>query len=158
MRHYSFFTNAHRLLVAGIALVALIVAAVVAPAEAGSVSQRDQTLVIGSHHHLANGVTVTNSSGSVSLLHDSSANCNPSGNANELLVCVWLVEPRFGGFAVDESDGSVLKVWLTGEGPTGDAAQRVLAEVNRLWDRQFVSVDVQGASFDIGQLMTWFTG
>ena len=128
-----------------------------APAEAGSaVSQRGPTLVIGSHHHVANGETVTTYSGSVPLLHESSAHCIPSGNANDLLVCVWLVEPRFGGFAVDESDGSVLKVWLTGEGPTGDAAQRVLHEVNRLWDRQFVSVDVQGASFDIGQLMTWF--
>ena len=81
--------------------------------------------------------------------------CNASGNDNDLLYCVWTVEPRFGGFMVDPSDASVLKVLLTGDEPTDAAGQRVLAEVNRLWGRSFQSTNIERADYTIGQLGTW---
>ena len=63
------------------------------------------------------------------------APCNPAGDDNKLLYCVWTVEPRFGGMSIDQSDANVLRVLPTGDDSTDAAAARVLAEVNRLWDR-----------------------
>ena len=45
---------------------------------------------------------------------DSRSTCDASGDDNDLLYCVWLVEPRFGGMSVDQSVPSVLRVLLTG--------------------------------------------
>ena len=87
---------------------------------------------------------------------DADAPCNPSGDDNELLYCVWLVEPRFGGMNVDPSDPGTLRVLLTGDDPTDAAAARVLAEVNRLWDRNFAGTTVATADYTIGQLKGWF--
>ena len=36
--------------------------------------------------------------------------CDPSGADNDLLYCVFQVEPRFGGFYVDPSDPDRLRV------------------------------------------------
>ena len=82
--------------------------------------------------------------------------CNPAGDDNELLYCVWTVEPRFGGMSVDQSDATVLRVLLTGHDPTDGAAARVLAEVNRLWDREFAGTTVVTADYTVGQLKGWF--
>ena len=93
---------------------------------------------------------------SLALAQDSPSTCEPSGNDNDLLYCVWLVEPRFGGMSVDQSNPDVLRVLLTGNAPTEQAADRALAEVNRLWDREFTSTTVATADYTIGQLKGWF--
>ena len=36
--------------------------------------------------------------------------CNPAGDDNELLYCVWTVEPHFGGFYLDPDDSTALKI------------------------------------------------
>ena len=82
--------------------------------------------------------------------------CNAFGDDNDLLYCVFVVEPRFGGFSVVGSDGSTIRVWLTGDDPTEEAAQRVLTAVNGLWERNFESTRVQTADYNVGQLRTWF--
>ena len=87
---------------------------------------------------------------------DADAPCNPSGDDNDLLYCVWTVEPRFGGMSIDQSDANVLRVLLTGHDPTDAPAARVLAEVNRLWDRNFTGTTVATADYTIGQLKGWF--
>ena len=74
---------------------------------------------------------------SPALAQDSPSTCDASGDDNDLLYCVWLVEPRFAGMSVDQSDANVLRVLLTGDGPHDAAGHRVLAEVNRLWNREF---------------------
>ena len=84
------------------------------------------------------------------------APCNPAGDDNELLYCVWTVEPRFGGMSIDQSDANVLRVLLTGDDSTDAAAARVLAEVNRLWDRELAGTTVVTADYTIGQLKSWF--
>jgi hypothetical protein len=93
---------------------------------------------------------------SPALAQDSPSTCKPSGNDNDLLYCVWLVEPRFGGMSVDQSHANVLRVLLTGDEPTDEAAARVLAEVNRLWNREFTRTTVATADYTIGQLKGWF--
>ena len=87
---------------------------------------------------------------------DADVPCNPSGDDNNLLYCVWTVEPRFGGMSVDQSDANELQVLLTGDDSTDAAATRVLAEVNRLWDRELAGTTVVTADYTIGQLKSWF--
>ncbi len=87
---------------------------------------------------------------------DAEPTCNPSGDDNDRLYCVWLAEPRFGGMSVDQSNASVLRVLLTGDDPTDPAADRVLGEVNRLWDRDFTGTTVATADYTVGQLNGWF--
>ena len=87
---------------------------------------------------------------------DADVPCNPSGDDNDLLYCVWTVEPRFGGMSVDQSDANVLRVFLTGDDPTEEAAARVLAEVNRRWNREFTATTVEAADYTIGELKGWF--
>ena len=94
---------------------------------------------------------------SPALAQDSPSTCDASGDDNDLLYCVWLVEPRFGGMSVDQSVSSVLRVLLTGDGPTDAAADRVLAEVNRLWDRDFSGTTVATADYTVGQLRVGLT-
>jgi hypothetical protein len=93
---------------------------------------------------------------SPALAQDSPSTCDASGDDNDLLYCVWLVEPRFGGMSVDQSDANVLRVLLTGDDPTDAAADRVLAEVNRLWNRDFSGTTVATADYTVGQLKGWF--
>lgn len=90
------------------------------------------------------------------MAQDAQPTCNPAGDDNDRLYCVWIAEPRFGGFNVDDSDPSTIRVWLTGDEPAGDTAARVLAEVNLLWGRQFTSTSVDEADYTIGQLKGWF--
>ena len=61
---------------------------------------------------------------SPALAQDSPSTCDASGDDNDLLYCVWLVEPRFGGMSVDQSDANVLRVLLTGDDSTDAAAER----------------------------------
>ena len=93
---------------------------------------------------------------SPALAQDSSFTCDASGDDNDLLYCVWLGEPRFGGMRVDQSDANVLRVLLTGDDSTDAAADRVLAEVNRLWNRAFTGTTVAAADYTIGELKGWF--
>ena len=93
---------------------------------------------------------------SPALAQDSPSTCDASGDDNDLLYCVWLVEPRFGGMSVDQSVSSVLRVLLTGDDSTDAAADRVLAEVNRLWNREFTGTTVANADYTIGELKGWF--
>ena len=82
--------------------------------------------------------------------------CNPASDDNDRLYCVWLVEPCFGGMSADQSDASVLHVLLTGDDPTDPAVDRVLGEVNRVWDRDFTGTTVATADYTVGQLKGWF--
>ena len=82
--------------------------------------------------------------------------CDPSGDDNDLLYCIWTVEQRFGGFYVDSTNPSVVQVWLTGDEPTDDVAARVLTEVNRLWSRDFSATTAHQADYTIVQLKRWF--
>ena len=93
---------------------------------------------------------------SPALAQDSPSTCDASGDDNDLLYCVWLVEPRFAGMSVDQSDANVLRVLLTGDGPHDAAGHRVLAEVNRLWNREFTGFTVANADYTIGELKGWF--
>ena len=58
--------------------------------------------------------------------------------------------------SVDQSVSSVLRVLLTGDDPTDAAADRVLADVNRLWNRDFSGTTVATADYTVGQLKGWF--
>ena len=82
--------------------------------------------------------------------------CNPTGDDNDLLYCIWTVEQRFGGFYVDSTNPSVVQVWLTGDEPTDHTAAAVLNEVNRLWGRDFSAATAHEADYTIGQLKGWF--
>ena len=84
---------------------------------------------------------------------DPDATCNPTGNDNELLYCVWTVEPRFGGFYLNPDDSTALKIWLT---DSEDTVATALAEINRLWGRHFASATALEADYTIGQLKGWF--
>ena len=95
-------------------------------------------------------------SAQTAMAQDAEPTCNPAGDDNDRLYCVWIAEPRFGGINVDDSDPTAIRVWLTGDEPAGDAADRVLAEVNLLWGRQFTSTSVDEADYTIGQLKGWF--
>ena len=74
---------------------------------------------------------------------DALPECDPSGDDNDLLYCIWTVEQRFGGFYVDSTNPSVVvQVWLTGDRATEDAERRVLpkstasgAAISRLQQR-----------------------
>ena len=88
---------------------------------------------------------------------DAAPACHPSGDDNDLLYCIWTVEQRFGGFYVDSTNPSVVvQVWLTGDRATEDAERRVLAEINRLWGRDFSATAAHQADYTIGQLKRWF--
>ena len=87
---------------------------------------------------------------------DAAPECDPSGDDNDLLYCIWTVEQRFGGFYVDSTNPSVVQVWFTGDEPTDDAAARVLTEVNRLWSRDFTSTTAHQTDYTIIQLKRWF--
>ena len=82
--------------------------------------------------------------------------CNPTGDDNDLLYCIWTVEQRFGGFYVDSTNPSVVQAWLTGDEPTDHAAAAVLNEVNRLWGRDFTSTTAHQADYTMAQLKRWF--
>ena len=83
------------------------------------------------------------------------ATCDESGDSNELLYCVYLVEPRFGGFKADVNDPNGISVWLTGDDPTDVALAPVLEAVNRLWRREYASAERWHADYTLGQLRTW---
>ena len=87
---------------------------------------------------------------------DAAPECDPSGDDNDLLYCIWTVEQRFGGFYVDSTNPSVVRVWLTGDEPTDHAASAVLNEINRLWGRDFTSTTAHQADYTIVQLKRWF--
>ena len=82
--------------------------------------------------------------------------CNPAGDDNELLYCVWTVEPRFGGFYLDPDDSTALKIWLTDTDDTDDTLTTALAEINRRCGRDFDSATALEADYAVGQLKGWF--
>ena len=83
------------------------------------------------------------------------ATCDESGDSNELLYCVYLVEPWFGGFKADVNDPNGFSVWLTGDDPPDVALGRVLEAVNRLWRREYASAERWHADYTLVQLRTW---
>ena len=87
---------------------------------------------------------------------DGAPACDSSGDDNDLLNCIWTVEQRFGGFYVDSTNPSVVQVWLTGDRASEDAERRVLAEINRLWGRDFSATTAHEADYTIAQLKRWF--
>ena len=84
------------------------------------------------------------------------ATCDESGDSNELLYCIYLVEPRFGGFKADIHYPNGISVWLTGDDSTDVTLARILEAVDRLWPREDASADRLHADYTLGQLRTWF--
>ena len=78
-----------------------------------------------------------------------------SSSADELLYCVFLEEPRFGGFSAMPENPDTALVWITGEEGADEAALRALAAIIRLWERSFTQAITTTADYTIGDLATW---
>ena len=96
----------------------------------------------------------------VIFTHANEANACSGGagtgsSADELLYCVFLEEPRFGGFSAAPENPDTALVWITGEEGADRAAARALAAINRLWARSFTRAITATADYTIGDLATW---
>ena len=96
----------------------------------------------------------------VIFTHANEANACSGGagtgsSADELLYCVFLEEPRFGGFSAMPENPDTALVWITGEEGADEAALRALAAINRLWERSFTRAITATANYTIGDLTTW---
>ena len=84
-----------------------------------------------------------------------SGGAGTGSSADELLYCVFLEEPRFGGFSAMPENPDTALVWITGEEGADRAALRALAAINRLWERSFTRAITATADYTVGDLTTW---